>query len=811
CMYGWGIHFVANDNNGVYPGSGKSFEVRNITFANYPEDAIGMEGTQGTSPSSPGGANASSNYLLAPVERCWIHNNVFLPGYCSKPAESDKAEGDGSCDFKRGQYYTLAYNYFEYCHKTNLIGSADASLTYNVTMHHNYWYNCGSRQPLARRANIHFYNNYIFGDATDSSASLSYVSSFRANCLLFSEANYFDGSKNVTQKKDGVGVAWNNIYYACSGENLYTEISSRTETVANSCAYIKMNIDYSKFYVNSEQFYYDSANKVSNCLLDSATGARVRVMTSAGVNGFGVSSDETHINKYTPSAAVNVGSQGLEINLEPIGKAKVATTVSNIYFAANNGWSNGLKIRGQGITFTLTAPTEIVVSSSSTGDLAPELIDVSGRAWATKFTGTLTLVLPKGTYVIASGQKDKDSYITGLSFADTEASSDARVESANAALAAIPSSVTLNDEVYIKAAQAAYSALRSDEQNKIDSELYEKLGKAITAINQLKAEYVIARIDYIGTVTIDSYNKITAAQTAYSELSASLQSHVTNYSTLTAAWTTYGEFAAQNVINKILDLPEVENIQKINSFEILDRAQIWFDAVTGAFDGLTSEEGQGQQGQVKAHDEGKTYARLTDGLEALDIRRAELEQAAAEAEALENFIAALEGVTNVDNLSHSDCTAIVHLYNSLSEEKQAEYADNETYKAVSTKYDDLSKQAITSTFIGGQPSASVFTHTGSKQNAKNTKFVVHAYSEEQITSGLKFEASTELTLTITTKMTVTFYLYDSNSLAIDGTALTVSTVDGDNVATVTLEAGTYKITRAKSEASLYYATLTPAG
>ncbi|MDE7264914.1 MAG: InlB B-repeat-containing protein, partial [Clostridia bacterium] len=352
CMYGWGIHFVANDNNGVYPGSGKSFEVRNITFANYPEDAIGMEGTQGTSPSSPGGANASSNYLLAPVERCWIHNNVFLPGYCSKPAESDKAEGDGSCDFKRGQYYTLAYNYFEYCHKTNLIGSADASLTYNVTMHHNYWYNCGSRQPLARRANIHFYNNYIFGDATDSSASLSYVSSFRANCLLFSEANYFDGSKNVTQKKDGVGVAWNNIYYACSGENLYTEISSRTETVANSCAYIKMNIDYSKFYVNSEQFYYDSANKVSNCLLDSATGARVRVMTSAGVNGFGVSSDETHINKYTPSAAVNVGSQGLEINLEPIGKAKVATTVSNIYFAANNGWSNGLKIRGQGITFT---------------------------------------------------------------------------------------------------------------------------------------------------------------------------------------------------------------------------------------------------------------------------------------------------------------------------------------------------------------------------------------------------------------------------------------------------------------------------
>ena len=58
------------------------------------------------------------------------------------PAESDKAEGDGSCDFKRGEYLTVSYNYFEGCHKTNLVGSSDTSLQYNLTYHHNIWKGC---------------------------------------------------------------------------------------------------------------------------------------------------------------------------------------------------------------------------------------------------------------------------------------------------------------------------------------------------------------------------------------------------------------------------------------------------------------------------------------------------------------------------------------------------------------------------------------------------------------------------------------------------------------------------------------------
>ncbi|MDE6867615.1 MAG: InlB B-repeat-containing protein [Clostridia bacterium] len=806
CIYGWGIHFVSNDNLHKYAGSGTSFEVRNITFEHYPEDAIGMEGTQGTkvdaTGSITGGASDAGADLISPVERCWVHNNTFMQGYSAAPAESDKKDGDGSCDFKRGQYYTLSYNYFEECHKTNLIGSSDTSLTYNVTIHHNWYKAVQSRQPLARRANIHYYNNYV-SDASD------YVTSFRANCLVFSEANYYDGCKNVTQKKDGVGVAWNNIYYACYSENLYTELTSRTQTVTNSCKFIYRNLDYSQFYTNPNQFYYDSANEVSDCLLDSASGARIRVMMSSGVNGFGLSSHETAMNQYTPDKAVAVTQQGVSVDLKSV--AKGSSIVSNVAFNGITGVSSGvIKGKGQIITFTLTAPTEVKITTSTTGDPSPELVDSYGRVWAAKFNGSLTVVLPKGTYFIGTGQKDKEAQISALSFEDTEASSDARVAEAESALAAIPSNITLNDEVYVKAAQAAYGALRSDEQGKIDSELYEKLGKAITAVNQLKADYVVARIDYIGTVTIDSYNKINAAQTAYSELSATLQSQVTNYSTLAAAWTTYGEFAAQNVINKILDLPKVENIQKINSMEILDRAQIWFDAVSGAFDGLTSEEGHGQQGQVKTHDDGKTYAILTDGLEALGTRRAELEKAAAEAEALVNFLAALDEITDVNNLTVAECTAIVNLFNSLSDEKQAEYAGNEIYTAIEAKLEEASKQMQETNFTGSNGTASnpFFTVTGS--TAKNAQFEVKGYGT--FNSGVKMESKTSISFTLESKMTLTLFLdATGKSVKINDseTADSAADANGNYVITVTLEKGTYSITKSDS-VDLYYAILTPA-
>ena len=72
-MDGWGIHFMSETST-TAAGLGKSFEVRNLTFMNQPEDAIGMEGVQ------------DGSVITAPVERCWIHNNEFYSPSITGPA-----------------------------------------------------------------------------------------------------------------------------------------------------------------------------------------------------------------------------------------------------------------------------------------------------------------------------------------------------------------------------------------------------------------------------------------------------------------------------------------------------------------------------------------------------------------------------------------------------------------------------------------------------------------------------------------------------------------------------------------------------
>ena len=230
---GWGIHFIAETAN---TDLGKSFEVRNIAFRNVPEDCLGMEGQQG------------DNALTAPVERCWIHNCEFYAPKISNPAESDKDGGDGACDFKRGQYFTNSYCYYEGYHKTNLVGSSDTSLQYHLTYHHNYWKSCESRGPLARQADIHMYNNVFDGQT-------SYCQNPRANAYIFSEFNYFKDSKDPAEvTSGGVVKSYNDVYDNCRGNMQATVVSSRTETVASDCIYAGFEMDSSVSYVASGNY-----------------------------------------------------------------------------------------------------------------------------------------------------------------------------------------------------------------------------------------------------------------------------------------------------------------------------------------------------------------------------------------------------------------------------------------------------------------------------------------------------------------------------------------------------------------------------
>ena len=230
---GWGFHFICESGN---PTLGKSFEVRNLKFRNVPEDCIGMEGVQ------------EGSTLTASVEHCWIHNNEFYKPSISNPAESDKAGGDGACDFKRGMYFTNSYNYYEGYHKTNLVGASDSNLQFHITFHHNYWKACESRGPLARQANIHMYNNIFEGQT-------SYCQNPRADAYIFSEYNLFENSKNPQQIKQGAIKSFHDTLTNCKGDMQATVVTSKTAKVSS-------NNKYGDFDTNSSLSYIPSNNYV---------------------------------------------------------------------------------------------------------------------------------------------------------------------------------------------------------------------------------------------------------------------------------------------------------------------------------------------------------------------------------------------------------------------------------------------------------------------------------------------------------------------------------------------------------------------
>ncbi len=743
-IQGWGFHYVMGTD--AKDGQGTSFEVRNLTFNEYPEDAIGMEGQQ------------SGSKITAAVARCWIHHNTFLPGYCANPAESDKKEGDGSCDFKRGEYYTCSYNYFEWCHKTNLIGSSDSSLQYNISMHHNMWYNCGSRIPLLRQANCHFYNNYVCGDMTAKSPynhiskpALSYVHSLRANSYMFSEANYYEGSKNVTDgKSGGAAKSWNDVTTQCFGTNTMAEATSRDQKVGNNCAYDGTN--YSSFDTDSSLFYYDSENKTTNALLDDPVAARTRVLYEAGALG------------YEP----------------PVSQQKTSSTPKN---TSNITLPKDGKAKGEILVFALTGTTEVTLTTTTV-----DLYDNYGKVWFTNFSGTKTVILPKGTYVVASAQKDKEGYLTNIEFVEGEGNSEARVEAAKQALAAIPSTITLSSEYLIEDAKTAYGSLIGNEVDQIDAELLERYAKASAAYEELLVEYVVKRIEYIGEVTADSYVKINAAQTAYNKLSVTHQAKVTNYSTLTAAWTNFKGFAVTNVINRLNDLPDLTASDvSIKSNATVEKLYDWFNAVQDAYEDLNGDEDR--RDEVPAD----SVKKLTDGY--------------AELNTISNFLdfKASLAATSVENAT-TDGAKLVSLYNGLPDSYKAKITGDELTKfnQIKAAYDEYASKAVTCTFMNA-PSSDLFKVTKGSYTSCDVTI-----NGETLTSCLKIESSTNVEVTVGANLTLNLYVSKAGKIKIDGTDYSSATdASGNNVITVTLEAGTHIITK-NTSFNLYMATLTPA-
>ena len=392
---GWGLHFICQTAD-YSSGYGRSFEVRNISFRNVPEDCVGMEGQQ------------SSSTLTAPVERCWIHHCSFYAPVIANPAESDKDGGDGACDFKRGQYFTNSYCFYDGYHKTNLVGSGDDSLQYHITYHHNYWKNCESRGPLARQANIHMYNN-IFENQS------SYCMSLRANAYIFSEYNLFINSKNVVDDKTGgVCKSYNNSFTSCSfGSGNIKIVSDKTETVSSANK-------YANFDTNSTLSYIPSGDYI---LEESVSEMKAVVMAYAGVQKKDiVTPDEVNTsvipaNRYPTAAVVMDYSKSLNKSTVPS-----SGTYDNIVFNVSKLNADYIGVGGgtTGCDIVFYVGTEVNITITQPSSTKSDTI-LCGEDGSALLVGSGTVKnLPAGYYFIQSNSYDvgnakyKEAQISGL-------------------------------------------------------------------------------------------------------------------------------------------------------------------------------------------------------------------------------------------------------------------------------------------------------------------------------------------------------------------------------------------------------------
>lgn len=223
-------------------------EVRNLWLGKYPDDGVSMTGD----------SSSMSSHM-------WIHNNTIEKGYNqyagNGTVDDDKADGDGSVDIKWSEYVTVSYNVFKDCHKTSLVGGGTNHMQDYITYHHNWFNNTESRNPRARNAHVHSYNNYFYNNK-------QYGIGASYNSKVFSEANYYENTylplDAVNMGSDaysGTIKSFNDKFDGCNmGSGLaYKIVYSRTE--AANIGNLKSGGDgYDNFDLNMYSYNPQSAD-----------------------------------------------------------------------------------------------------------------------------------------------------------------------------------------------------------------------------------------------------------------------------------------------------------------------------------------------------------------------------------------------------------------------------------------------------------------------------------------------------------------------------------------------------------------------
>lgn len=192
------------------------------------------------------------------IDHCTFKDTLSLTSVKTGGSTTEKWQTyDGMCDMKGScKNIVVSYCKFQDHDKTMLIGSSDSdgsNSTRTITLHHNYFYNCGQRLPMVRNAKLHMFNNYY--DASSPRYANQYCCGVRKNALIVAENNYF-GSGVKYSFKDSYGT-------------LYVSGNSDNSSGGN-----KSSTSSSKPFTPSYSYSLDSAsNAKSNVTKYAGAGA----------------------------------------------------------------------------------------------------------------------------------------------------------------------------------------------------------------------------------------------------------------------------------------------------------------------------------------------------------------------------------------------------------------------------------------------------------------------------------------------------------------------------------------------------------
>ncbi len=213
----------------------------------------------------------------------------------------NKDRYDGLIDNKNNvQNMTISWCYF-HNHSKALLSGKGSSDVYNrtITYHHNYFYHInGSRLPLLRFGQHHYFNNFM-EDCDGDGVNLR----INTNCYL--EKNYFKNSKKPIFGKPsegGQGKLVDNIFENCS--RLHAGLSNLNGVSSEPLSSSEEFTDACNF-TPTDFYSYDE-------VLNEVTDVPLMVKTYSGVGK--ISDENTSISTIsTNNYSVTTGTDGLHV------------------------------------------------------------------------------------------------------------------------------------------------------------------------------------------------------------------------------------------------------------------------------------------------------------------------------------------------------------------------------------------------------------------------------------------------------------------------------------------------------------------